>query len=335
MLKISKIDGIWPFWPSLYFDDLIFTGNDELMFTEFKNSMKHEFDMTNLGKMRYFLGLEVLQRSDGVFISQKKYALEVLKWFGMDKSNSVHNPIVPGFKLVKDEGGVKVNKTYYKQIVGSLMYLTATRPDMMFVVSLISRYMENPTELHLQAAKRVLRYLKGTTEFGIFYKKGGDDELAAYTNSDYAGDLEDRKSTSDYVFLLSSGAVSWSLRKQPVVSLSTTEAEFIAAASCACQAVWLKRVLGKLSQNQGKSTIICYDSSSAIKLSKNPVMHGRSKHIDVCFHFFRKLTKAGTVELVHCGTQEQLADRMTKPLKLDVFLNLRRLLGVCFEMDIN
>ena len=170
--------------------------------------MKHEFDMKNLGKMRYFLGLEVLQRFDGVFISQKKYALEVLKWFGMDKSNFVHNPIVPGFKLVKDEGGVKVNKTYYKQIVGSLMYLTATRPDMMFVVSLISRYMENPTELHLQAAKRVLRYLKGTTEFGIFYKKGGDDELAAYTNSDYAGDLEDRKSTSDYVFLLSSGAVS-------------------------------------------------------------------------------------------------------------------------------
>ena len=165
------------------------------------------------------------------------------------------------------------------------MYLIATRPDMMFVVSLISRYMENPTELHLLAAKRVLRYLKGTTEFGIFYKKRGDDELAAYTDSDYAGDLEDRKSTSGYVFLLSSRAVSWSTRKQPVVSLSTTEAEFIVAASCACQAVWLKRVLGKLSQNQGKSTTIRCDNSSAIKLSKNPVMHGRSKHIDVRFHF--------------------------------------------------
>ena len=199
--------------------------------------MKHEFDMTDLGKMRYFLGLEVLQRFDGVFISQKKYALEVLQQFGMDKSNFVHNPIVPGFKLVKDEGGVKVDKTYYKQIVGSLMYLTTTRPAMMFVVSLISRYMENPTELHLQAAKRVLRYLKGTTGFGIFYKKGGDDKLVAYTDSDYVGDLEERKSTLGYVFLLSSGAVSWSSRKQPVVSLSTTKAEFIAAASCACQAI--------------------------------------------------------------------------------------------------
>ena len=115
------------------------------------------------------------------------------------------------------------------------------------------------------------------------------------------------------MFLLSSRAVSWSSRKQPVVSLSTTEAEFIATASSACQVVWLKRVLGKLGQNQGKSTIIRCDSSSAIKLSKNLVMHGRSKHIDVRFHFLRELTKVGTMELVHCGTQEQFADVMTKP----------------------
>ena len=138
---------------SLYVDDLIFVGNDELMFVEFKHSIKHEFDMTNLGKMRYFLRLEVLQKSDGIFISQKKYALEVLNIFEMDKSNSVFNPIVPGCKLVKDEGGVKVDKTYYKQVVGSLMYLIATQPDLMFVVSIISRYMENPPELHLQTTK--------------------------------------------------------------------------------------------------------------------------------------------------------------------------------------
>jgi len=228
----------------------------------------------------------------------------------MDNSNSVHNPIVPGYKLMKDEDGVKVDKTHYKQVVGSLMYLTATRPDMMFVESLISRYMENPTELHLQAAKRVLRYLKGTTELGIFYRKGGDDKFVAYTDSDYAGDLDERKSTSGYVFLLSSGAVSWSSKKQPIVSLSSTEAEFIAVASCACQTLWLKGVLEKLGQKQAKPTSIHCDSSSTIKLSKNPVMHGRSKHINVRFHFLRELTKAGSVELVHCGTKEQLADVM-------------------------
>ncbi|KAL0352468.1 UNVERIFIED_CONTAM: Retrovirus-related Pol polyprotein from transposon TNT 1-94 [Sesamum calycinum] len=194
------------------------------------------------------------------------------------------------------------------------MYLTTTRPDMTFAVSLASRYMENPIALHLQLVKRVLRYLKGTIAFGIFYKKGRIEELVAYTDSDYAGDVEDRKNTSSYVFLLSSGAVSWSSRKQPVVSLSTTEAECIAATSCACQAAWLSRVLIKLELDHKKLTIIFCDSSSAIKLSKNPEMHGRNKHTNVRFHFLGELTNAENVELVHCGSQDQLADIMTKPL---------------------
>ena len=128
----------------------------------------------------------------------------------MNQCNPVHNPIVPGFKLTKDENGVKIDGTLYKQIVGSLMYLTATRPDLMFVVSLISRYMKRPTETHLQAAKRVLRYVKGTVNFGLFYKKGGTQELVGYTDSDYAGDQNDRKSTSGHVFVLNYSAVSWS-----------------------------------------------------------------------------------------------------------------------------
>lgn len=209
---------------SVYVDDLIFTGDDEVMLSEFKNSMMREFDMTDLGRMRFFLGIEVLQESDGIYICQRKYALEVLKKFGMMESNSVGSPIVPGFKVSKDEAGVTVDETNYKQLVGSLMYLTATRPDMMFVISLISRYMEKPTELHLQEAKRALRYLRGTVNYGIFYKKGGNGEceLLGFTDSDYAGDMDDRKSTSGYVFLMSSGAVSWSSKKQPIVTLSTT-----------------------------------------------------------------------------------------------------------------
>ncbi|CAL9001162.1 unnamed protein product [Prunus brigantina] len=235
------------------------------LFAEFKRSMMLEFDMTDLGKMRYFLGIEVMQRTDGIFISQKKYALEVLEKFGMNKCNPVLNPIVPGCKLLRDEDGVKVDSTIYKQIVGSLMYLTATRPDMMFVVSLIS----------------------------------------------------------------SSGAVSWSSKKQPIVTLSTTEAEFIAAASCACQVVWLRRIFEMLGKKQDRPTVVHCDSSSAIKLAKNLVMHGCSKHIDVCFHFLHELIKAGTVEMVHCNSQEQIADVMTKPLKLDAFVKLRSMLGVC------
>jgi hypothetical protein len=305
------------------------------MMSEFKSSMLREFDMSDLGKMRFFLGIEVLQKSDGIYICQRKYALEVLRRFGMMESNSVGSPIVPGFKISRDENGDFVDETYYKQLVGSLMYLTATRPDMMFVTCLISRYMAKPMEIHLQAAKRALRYLKGTVNYGIHYKKGGDGELLAFTDSDYAGDMEDRKSTSGYVFLMSSSAVSWCSKKQPIVTLSTTEAEFVAAAVCACQGVWMKRILKELGHSDGGCTTVMCDNSSTIKLSKNPVMHGRSKHIDVRFHFLRNLTKEGTIELVHCGSQDQVADIMTKPLKLEVFQKLRKLLGVCEISGIN
>jgi hypothetical protein len=292
--------------------------------------------MTDLGKMKYFLGIEVLQRPNDVFIGQQKYAQEVLDRFKMDQCNPVNNPLVPGHKLSKDEDGVKVDSTLYKQIVGSLMYLTATRPDMTFIVSLISRYIEHPIEMHLQATKRVLRYVKGTIGFGVFYKKGGNHELLGYTDSDYTGDQNERKSTSRYMFLMSSGAVSWSSKKQPLmVTLSTTEAEFISATYSSCQVVWLRRILKELCHDQCKATVVYYDNVSAIKLSKNPVLHGSSKHIDVRFHFLHDLTKEGIVELVQCSTHEQIADILTKPLKLDVLLKLQGMLGVCSYTAVN
>ena len=253
----------------------------------------------------------------------------------MMESNSVGSPIVPSFKIGRDQNGDFVDETYYKQLVGSLMCLIATRPDMMFVTCLISRYMAKPMEIHLQAAKRAFRYLKGTVNYGIHYKKGGDGELLAFTNSDYAGDMEDRKSTFGYVFLMSSSVVSWCSKKQPIVTLSTTKAEFVAATICACQGVWMKRILKELGYSDGGCTTVMCDNSSTIKLSKNPVMHGRSKHIDVRFHFLRNLTKEGTIELVHCGSQDQVADIMTKPLKLEDFQKLRKLLGVCEISGIN
>lgn len=314
---------------SLYVDDLIFTGSSKEMFEEFKRSMENEFDMTDLGRMTCFLGVEVTQNADGIFIGQSKYAREVLERFGMDKSKPVSTPVATGNKLTKEGDGNEVDTTHYKQIVGNLMYLTATRPNLMYVVGLISRYVERPTEIHLQAAKRVMRYLKGTINFGILYSSKGLGELLAYTASDYAGDLDDRKSTSGYVFLLGTSAISWSSKKQPVVTLSTTEVEFIAAASCACQGVWLRRILNQLGQSQNQCLPIYCDNSSTIKLSKNPVMHGRSEHIDVRFHFLRDLVKDGVIELIFCNTQEQLSDIMTKPVKVETFLKFRRQLGMC------
>lgn len=318
---------------SLYVDDLIFTGNDETMLKHFKSSMKREFEMTDLGKMKYFLGVEVIQDSEGIFISQRKYAKEILERFNLQNANHVKNPIVPGVKLTEDGDENRVDSTVYKQLVGSLMYITTTRPDLMFVVCLLSRYMSDPREEHMQAAKRVMRYIKGTLGFGVFYKRGLTEDLMVYTDSDYAGDIDTRRSTSGYAFLLSGGAVAWASKKQPVVTLSTTEAEFIAAAYCACQCVWMRRILEVLGVMQPGCTTIWCDNSSTIKLSKNPVMHGRSKHIDVRFHFLRDLTKDEVVKLVHCGSNDQVADILTKPLKLETYVRLREKLGMCEKLN--
>uniref|UniRef100_A0A5B7B1Y6 Reverse transcriptase Ty1/copia-type domain-containing protein n=1 Tax=Davidia involucrata TaxID=16924 RepID=A0A5B7B1Y6_DAVIN len=313
----------------LYVDDLIYTGNNTAMFGSFKKSMMAEFEMSDLGMMHYFLGIEVVQSSTGIFISQKKYVREILDRFQMKDCNPVNTPSEFGMKLNKDNGGKKVDDTLYKQIVGSLMYLTATRPDIMHAVSVISRYMECPTEIHLLAAKRIFRYLKGTKEFRLFYKNGEKSDLFGFTDSDYAGDSDDRKSTSRYVFMMGTGAISWSSKKQPIVTLSSTEAEFVAATARACQAIWLKKILKELHFKEDGPTHIYCDNSSAIKLSKNPVLHGRSKHIDVKYHFLRDLTNDGVINLIYCRSEDQIADILTKPLKFPTFQKPRKLLGVC------
>ncbi|KAG7561531.1 Zinc finger CCHC-type superfamily [Arabidopsis thaliana x Arabidopsis arenosa] len=313
---------------SLYVDDLIFTGNDSVMCEEFKASMKREFEMTDLGKMCYFLGVEVVQSENGIFLCQKKYAAEVLSRYGMEDCNPVNNPMVPGTKLSKDMEGDDADPSLYKQLIGSLMYLTATRPDIMFTVCFLSRFMMQPKAAHLWAAKRVLRYIKGTLQMGLLYTSAGEETMKAYTDSDFAGDVDGGRSTSGYVFLMSNAAVAWSSKKQPIVTLSTTEAEYVAASFCATQCLWMKRILGNLSQTEERCVTILCDNSSSIKLSKNPILHGRTKHIKVRFHFLRELVKDEEVDLVHCGTQEQVADIMTKPLKLDTFVKLRRMLGV-------
>ena len=315
---------------SLYVDDLIFTGNDRAMCDEFKKSMMMEFEMSDLGKMKHFLGVEVKQSVNGIFVCQKRYAREVLARFGMEESNAVRNPIVPGTKLTKDENGEKVDATIFKQLVGSLMYLTVTRPDLMYGVCLISRFMANPRMSHWLAAKRILRYLKGTIELGIFYRRSesSSTRLMAFTDSDYAGDLDDRRSTTGCVFLIGSGAISWASKKQPVVALSTTEAEYIAAAFCACQCVWIRRILEKIGAEEESATIIHCDNSSTIALSKHPVLHGKSKHIEVRFHYLRELVNGETVKLEYCATGNQVADIFTKPLKLEQFEKLRALLGI-------
>lgn len=216
----------------------------------------------------------------------------------------------------------------FKKLVGSLRYLTATRPDLIYSVNLVSRFMESPGESHLAAAKHILRYVKGTSDFGIQYKRGGSYGLVGYVDSDYAGDEDDRKSTTGYAFMFGDGAIASASKKQPIVTLSSTKADYIAAAYGACQAVWLRNVLSDIGFVQGEGMILFCDNSSAIKLSKNPVLHGRSKHISVRYHFLRDLVAEGTIKMEYCSTQEQISDIMTKAVKREVFKKLRGMLGV-------
>ncbi|GAA0187557.1 transmembrane signal receptor [Lithospermum erythrorhizon] len=280
--------------------------------------------MTDLGGMNYFLGIEVIQNRSGTFICQKQYVEAVLRRFGMMDCKPVSTPMTTGFKLNQDKGGRPVNDTQYKELVGSLMYLTNTRPDIMHATCLISRYMSSPTELHMQAAKRVLRYLKGTMQLGILYQRSKiEGELLVFTDSDYAGDYDDRKSTSGFAFILNSGAVAWGSKKQPIVTLSTTEAEYVAATACACQLIWMKRIMKILNYAAKTCIEVNCDNSSTIKLSKNPVMHGLCKHIDVRYRFLRDMVKEGSIALSYCKREDQTADVMTKALKLKTFIKHR------------
>jgi len=223
----------------LYIDDVIFTGNDDYLIENFKTVMKEEFEMTNMGLLRYFLGIEVEQNKNRIFISQTKYVKEVLERFNMKESKATITPTVMGLKLSKEDNSKDFDPSLYKSIVGSLMYLTTTRLDIMYAVSLISRFTERPKEAHWHATERILRYVKGTKRFEILYTTLECSYLIGYTNSDWVGSVDDRKSTSGYVFHMGSGAISWAYKKQPIVALSIAETKYLATTAAACQAVWM------------------------------------------------------------------------------------------------
>ncbi|KAK2404761.1 putative mitochondrial protein [Trifolium repens] len=209
---------------SLYVDDLLVTGDDIHVINNFKKSMLQAFEMTDLGEMKYFLGMELHQHDDGIFISQSKYANDVLKKFKLESCKPVSTPLAVNEKLSKVDGDDKADVTQYRSLIGCLLYLTATRPDLMFSASLLSRFMHSPSVTHFGVGKRVLRYIKGTSDFGIWYSKS-DGKLEGFVDSDWAGSVDDSKSTTGYVFSLGSGVFSWNSKKQDVVAQSSAEAE--------------------------------------------------------------------------------------------------------------
>ncbi|PKA48313.1 Retrovirus-related Pol polyprotein from transposon TNT 1-94 [Apostasia shenzhenica] len=313
----------------LYVDDIIYTSSSSTFLNGFKEKMKHEFEMTDLGLLHYFLGLEIKQTSKGIFLSQEKYTSDLLEKFGMRNCNKVETPMNSSEKLQLEDGTSLANSKYFRSLVGGLMYLTHTRPDLLFAVSMVSRFMHKPTKQHLGAAKRILRYIKGTSNYGIWYSQTTNIKLFGFCDSDWAGSLDDRKSTSGFLFTLGSGAISWTSKKQASVALSSSEAEYVAAASACCQAIWIRRILTDLHQPQEEATNIFCDNMGAILMAKNPCQHGRAKHIDIKYHFIREMVSKGAIEMKSCSTHDQVADILTKALPSQKFINFRKCLGVC------
>ncbi|GLU01768.1 hypothetical protein SLE2022_190540 [Rubroshorea leprosula] len=218
---------------SIYVDDLLVTGSCEAMVRNFKADMMKMFEMNDLGKMSYFLTIEVQQSSQGVFICQRKYATQILNKFAMSNCKAVSTPIVLGTKFTSEDGAAKIELGLYKSMIGSLLYLSATRPDIMYYVSVLSRFMQSLSEIHLKGAKRILRYVKGTIDFGVMYSRSDEIKLLGFTDSDWVGSEDDMKSTSGCCFSIGSGMISWCSRKQDAVAQSTTESEYIATADAA------------------------------------------------------------------------------------------------------
>ncbi|GJW73395.1 putative ribonuclease H-like domain-containing protein [Tanacetum coccineum] len=295
----------------IYVDDIIFGSTKKELCDEFEKLMKDKFQMSSMGELTFFLGLQVQQRKKGIFISQDKYVHEILRKFNYSDVKSASTPTDLEKPLVQDGDADDVDEHLYRSMIGSLMYLTASRPDIMFAVCACARFQVSPKTSHLLAVKRIFRYLKGKPSLGLWYSKDSPLELVAYTDSDYAGATLDRKSTTGGCQFLGNRLISWQCKKQTVVATSTTEAEYVAAASCCRQVLWIQNQLLDYGYNF-MNTVIYIDNTSTICIIENPVQHSKTKHIEIRHHFIRDCNAKKLIQMAKIDTQHNVADLLTK-----------------------
>lgn len=312
----------------VYVDDLLVTGSSLKHILDFKREMAAKFEMSDLGKLTYYLGIEVLQYDDGIILKQDRYARKILEETGMSSCNLTHVPMEMNAMFSKSPEERKIDEKEYRRSIGCLRYLLHTRPDLSFSIGVLSRYMQEPKESHGSALKQVLRYLRGTCSLGLRYSRGNDTRLIGYSDSSHNVDHDDGKSTAGHIFYLGKNPITWCSTKQEVVALSSCEAEFMAAIEAAKQAIWLQDLLGEAIGKEGERVVIKVDNKSAIALTKNPVFHGRSKHIHRRFHFIRECIEKEQIEVEHIPGNEQKADILTKSLGRTKFKEMRSLIGI-------
>jgi Reverse transcriptase (RNA-dependent DNA polymerase) len=305
----------------VYVDDIVLTGNDTVEMKRIKGSLAIEFEMKDLGPLCYFLGIEVASAPNEIFISQQKYILELLHETGMLGCRPANTPIDPNQGL---KGGIsdQVDREQYQRLVGRLIYLSHTRPDISYAVSVVSRYMHDPRVVHQEAVDRILRYLKSCLGRGLLIEKNNHMRIKVYTDADWAGCQDDRKSTSGHCAFVGGNLVSWRSKKQNVVVRSTAEAEYRAMALGVSEGMWLQRLLFELGLSEKNPIMLYCDNKTAINIANNPVQHDLTKHVEIDRHFIKEKLDSGETCLPFVRTTEQLADVFTKGLHTAEFSNV-------------
>jgi len=324
----------------VYVDDILIFSPKGSNSTPIKQALSKEFEMKDMGELKSFLGMEVHRdrKKRTITLSQKGYIDAILEWFGFNDASPVWTPMVSQKMggLTKKGNEPNPREDDYRSIVGSLMYLMiGTRPDIASSMGIVSRYLSNPSEEHLTAVKRILCYVKGTKEYGLTLGPSDANNsfnLYGYADADWANDVDTRKSTSGYTFYAGSGAISWCSKRQPTITLSTAEAEYIALCASVQEALWLRSLLEEVQYplflSSKKPTTILEDNQSCIALAANPVHHARTKHIDIKYHFIRDYIDKGDIDVVYCPTKEMVTDVLTKPLARPAFEVHVKALGV-------
>jgi hypothetical protein len=305
----------------VYVDDMIITGDDEEEISRLQKALATDFEMKNLGGLKYFLGIEVARSREGIFLSQRKYVLDVLTEAGMLECKPTDTPIVQNHRLGEYPDQVPTDKGRYQRLVGKLIYLSHTRPDIAYAVSVVSQFMHNPSEDHMDAVIRILRYLKASPGKGLMFSKNSHLEINGYTDTDWAGSISDRKSTSGYFMFVGRNLVTWRSKKQKVVALSSAEAEFRGMAKGLCELLWIKRLLTELGFTHTSEMELFYYNKSAIAISHDPIQHDRTKHVEVDRHFIKENLEEKIIRFPFVKSEDQLADILTKAVSSKEFYN--------------
>jgi len=312
----------------IYVDDMIITGDDSEEIYRLEKHLAMEFEMKNLGGLKYFLGIEVARSKQGIFLSQRKYVLDLLAEVGMLDCKPANTPTIQNQKLGEYPDQTPTDKERYQRLVGKLIYLSHTRPDISYAVSMVSQFMHCPSKDHMDAVVRILRYLKSAPGKGIMFSKNDHLDVEGYTDADWAGNLADRKSTSGYFTFVGGNLVTWRSKKQKVVALSSAEAEFRGMAKGLCELLWLRRLLSEIGFAPNSEMNLYCDNKAAIEISQNPIQHDRTKHIEIDRHFIKQNLEEKVIRFPFVRSEDQLEDMLTKAVSNKNFHSSLDKLGI-------